>query len=205
MTETIAGLILAGGKSTRFGTDKAAAPLAGRPMLQWVVDALAGVCEEIVIVAALGQELPAVATEVPVTIARDLYAAKGPLAGLVSGFQAVRHPLCFAVSCDVPLVRPELVGVLAEAASGHDIACPLVGGFMEPLVAVYRPAACFPVFRDFVERDILKITAAFGPLDLVLVAESDVRSADPDLESFLNANRPEVLEDIARRLSARYR
>ena len=63
MTETIAGLILAGGKSTRFGTDKAAAPLAGRPMLQWVVDALAGVCEEIVIVAALGQELPAGAGE----------------------------------------------------------------------------------------------------------------------------------------------
>jgi len=205
MIEPIAGLILAGGKSTRFGTDKAVAPLAGRPMLQWVVDALAGACEELVIVAAAGQELPAVTTSLPVTIARDIYDAKGPLAGLVTGFQSVRQPLCFAVSCDAPLLKPELVALLAAAAAGHDIACPLLGGFMEPLVAVYRPSACLPVFRDFVERDILKITAAFGPLDLVVVAEPEIRGADPELESFLNANRPVVLDEIAQRLAARDR
>ncbi|MEO9254265.1 MAG: NTP transferase domain-containing protein, partial [Tepidiformaceae bacterium] len=132
-----------------------------------------------------------------VAVVEDLYEAKGPLAGLVAGFEAVATPLCFATSCDAPLLQPGVIGLLRTHAADHDIACPLVDGFLQPLVAVYRPLACLPVFKDFVERDVLKITAAFGPLRTVLVREEELREVDPGLKSFLNANRPERLAEIA--------
>lgn len=203
MAHGVAGLVLAGGKSTRFGSDKASAVVAGKALLEWVVAGLEPVCDSLTIVVAAGQVLPPFTTRLPVTIAPDLYAEKGPLAGLVSGFGETSAPLCFAVSCDAPLVRPELVTALAALADDYDVVCPLVGGILQPLAAVYRPAACLPVFRDFVERGQLKITAAFGPLRVRVVREYEVRAADPEFESFLNLNRPDGLAAVEARLLER--
>lgn len=201
--EAITGLVLAGGKSTRFGSDKASAPLLDRPMLQWTVAALSEVCQALVIVAAKDQLLPQVEAGPPMTMARDMYEARGPLAGIVSGLSAVETPLCFVVSCDAPLVVPRLVTFLAARAEGWDVVCPYASGFLQPLAALYRTETCLPVFRDFVGRDVLKITAAFGPLRTKIVREDELRAIDPDLESFLNANRPEALGEVERLLRAR--
>jgi len=201
--ERVTGLILAGGKSARFGSDKASAPLLGKPMLQWVISALGGACDALIVVAAQGQQLPNIEASVPVAVVVDEYERLGPLAGLVSGFAAVRTPLCFAMPCDAPLVRPELVSLLASLSAAWDIVCPYVGGFMQPLAALYRVETCLPVFRDFVERDLLKVTAAFGPLRTRVVREGELRAVDPALESFLNANRPETLEEVVAILAAR--
>lgn len=197
----LAGVILAGGRSSRFGSDKASALLLGRPLLQWAVEALSPVCDELVIVAAEGQHLPAIETTLPMTRAIDTYEAKGPLAGLATGFAHASASLAFATSCDAPLIVPELVRALAAMADDYDIVCPFVGGFMQPLTAVYRPAACRPIFQDFIARDVLKITAAFGPLRVRLVRDDEVRRFDPGFASFENANRPEALHRIEQRLS----
>ncbi len=199
----LTGLILAGGKSTRFGSDKASALLLGRPLLQWAAAALEPVCSSLVVVRAPGQTLPPVDFDGEMTVVDDAYEAKGPLAGLTTGFAAVATPLCFAQPCDAPLVRPGLVSYLAGLAEGFDIVCPHVGGFLQPLAAVYRPGSCLPVFRDFIGRDALKITAAFGPLRTRIVREAELTAADPGLESFLSANRPEALHEIESLLIAR--
>ena len=193
----ITGVILAGGKSTRFGSDKAAALLLGRPMLQWSVSALGAVCDELVVVVAKDQVLPAFDAPVPVKVSVDAVEGLGPLAGLVTGLSAVTTQLCFAVSCDAPLIRPELISALASLAPDYDVVCPYVGGFIQPLAAVYRPATCVSVFAQFVERGLLKVTAAFGPLRTKVVREDELSRVDPGLESFLNANRPEMLDELA--------
>ena len=198
----VTGVILAGGKSSRFGSDKASARLLGKPLLQWVVSALEPVCEALVVVRAAGQVLPRIDCARPPVETEDRYEDKGPLAGLVSGFAMVGTEFAFAVSCDAPLVRPELVQLLHERAASADIACPLVEEHLQPLVALYRVATCLPVFRDCVENGRLKITAAYGRLRLVVVSESDIRAVDPDLRSFRNANRPETLAEIAGLLQA---
>jgi molybdopterin-guanine dinucleotide biosynthesis protein A len=200
---SLTGVILAGGKSSRFGSDKASAPLLGKPMLQWAASALSGVCGELVIVVAEGQELPPFEVTVPVRTVVDRYPGKGPLAGLATGFSAVRTELCYATSCDAPLIQPALVELLAGLADDYDIVCPLVEDYLQPLTAVYRAAACGPVFEEFIARDVLKITAAFGPLRMRVVREDEVRAADPELESFVNANRPEVVAEIEERLRGR--
>lgn len=201
--EPVTGVIVAGGKSTRFGSDKASAVVAGRTLLEWVMRGVAPACEAVVVVRAKAQELPAFAADVPVTVVEDLYEAKGPLAGLVAGFGAVSTPLAFAASCDVPLVRPALVSGLAALAEGYDIVVPHVDGFPQPLLAVYRAGVCLPAFRQSVDEDRLKITVAFAGLRVRPARESDLRALDPGLESFRNVNRSDDLGEIEALLRAR--
>ena len=91
MREGVTGIIVAGGLSRRFGSDKASASLRGRPLLQWVRDALAPVVDEIVAVTAAGQALPPMHPAIPVTVVEDREPERGPLAGLAAGFAAAVH------------------------------------------------------------------------------------------------------------------
>jgi molybdopterin-guanine dinucleotide biosynthesis protein A len=197
----VTGLILAGGRSRRFGSDKAWAELEGRPLLQWVGEALAAVCSELVVVRAKGQALPAVAVPVPVRCVEDEFEAFGPLAGLVSGFLHVRTEYCVSAAVDVPLLQPGVVRRLAERAVGHDVAVPRIRGFAEPLAAAYRATTCLARFRASLLGGNRKIQAAYAGMDVVYVDEDDIRDVDADLRSFENANYPESIEELARILS----
>lgn len=199
----VTGVILAGGKSTRFGRDKAAEVVAGASMLQWVMWAAERVCREVVVVRAKGQVLPAIESSVAIRVVEDEYDGLGPLAGLVGAFEAVGEGWCFAGACDAPLLRPAVVGLLAERVADADIVCPVVEGRFQPLCALYRVEACLPLFRAAVERRELRITAAFEGLRVARVREDEVRAADPDLESFRNANWPAEASAIEAVLRAR--
>lgn len=198
--DAIDAIVLAGGKSSRFGSDKASALLRGRPLLQWVVSALDEVCGRIVVVRASGQVLPEFTTRSEVRVVEDLYEARGPLAGLVAGFSGVTSEICFATACDVPLLQPELVRYLASLVDTHDVVCPVVDGFHQPLSSIYRRSACEPLFRRLVEREELRIVPAYQQLDALIVEEDAIREVDPGLLSFRNANRPERLAEIEKLL-----
>jgi molybdopterin-guanine dinucleotide biosynthesis protein A len=197
-------VILAGGRSTRFGSDKAAALLRGRPLLQWVAEALGQVAVRLVIVRAVGQALPALDAPVPVTIVDDEYPGLGPLAGLATGLAGCRAEFAFACSCDAPLISPALVERLAAIARAEqaDIVCPDVAGYPQPLVAVYRVATCAPAFRRAVEERTggLRIVAAYDGLRVAQPGAETFRDVDPALQSFLNANTPARLAEIDRLL-----
>ncbi|RIL02669.1 molybdenum cofactor guanylyltransferase [bacterium] len=193
---SLTGLILAGGKSTRFGSDKASAVVAGKPMLQWVAQALQVACDRLVIVRAAEQVLPRLELAKSAVVVEDRWEARGPLAGLASGLPAVETDYCFAASCDAPLLQPRLVQFLADRARGHDVALVEVARRLNPLVAAYRAATCLPGFEKAVERGDLKITDAFAGLDVLVVDEGEASAQDPGLFSFRNANRPDSLEEV---------
>ncbi len=201
-----AALILAGGRSTRFGSDKASALLQGRPLLQWVIDAaVAGGAQSLVVVRAPGQRLPAsLAATVTLVELDDEFPGGGPLAGLATGLAHIEAPFAFAASCDVPLLQPALIRRLAElaAAARADVVMPRVGGFPQPLVAVYRPAACAPAFRQAIQTGSTggRIVPACSGLHVLEPGEAELRAVDPDLRSFLNANTPARLDEISRLL-----
>ena len=196
----LTGIVLAGGLSTRFGADKALALLRGRPMLAHIAEALASVCSSVVIVAAVGQQLPTLGR--PVNFVRDAYPALGPLAGMVTGLAATHTELSFVISTDAPLLQPELVRFLADRARRKeaDIVCPRLNGNPEPLVSVYRRSACLVPFQAAVERNELKITAAYERLDVLYVDEADLLESDPGLLSFINVNTMSDLAEIQRLL-----
>jgi molybdopterin-guanine dinucleotide biosynthesis protein A len=199
--EVLTGIILAGGKSTRFGSDKASALLAGEPLLDWVAAAVAQVCGRVIVVRAAGQVLPAINANYE--IAEDFVDARGPLAGLVTGMRAAGDGYAFASSCDVPLLRPAVIELLAARAAGRDGAIAVSGGFLQPLVAVYRVETCLPAFERSLAAGNAKLIAALDGLDLAQVDEAALRVADPELLSFRNVNEHRTLAGLETQVGGR--
>ena len=123
----VAGIILCGGKSTRMGGPKESLPLGGGvTMLGRVVEVVSAVVSPVVVVAAVGQKLPALPEHIRVV--RDDMPDVGPLQGLATGLRSLQGQAAAAYvsSCDVPLLRPEFIVRLAERLEGADIAVPFV-------------------------------------------------------------------------------
>lgn len=197
MNEGVTGIIVAGGQSRRFGSDKASASLRGRPLLQWVRDALAPVVDEILIVTAAGQTLPPMHPAVPATVVEDREPERGPLAGLATGFAVAASPVCFATSCDDPLLSTTVVERVIAALGDHDAVLPEIGGFQQPLAAAYRREPCLAAAEAALAGGGNKVIDAFADLDVLALAEDRLIRVDPDLRSFRNANTPDELADIA--------
>src|SRR5262245_19926915 len=127
-----AGIVLAGGKSTRMGLAKATLPFGPELMLQRVVRILGGIVRPIVVVAAPRQELPALTPDV--RIGRDEREGRGPLEGLLVCLTAVagQAEAAYATSCDVPLLVPAFVEALIARLGDAEIAVPMEGQFPHP-------------------------------------------------------------------------
>ena len=183
-------VVLAGGASRRMGRDKRMLPWGtdadGRPrtLLQSVVDTLAHVADDVIVVA---NDRPDVerARVVP-----DAIPGSGSLGGILSGIEAARHERVFVAAADMPFLNVALVRDLLGRLEGHDAVVPIVGGRPEPLHAVYGPAVATAARRQ-IARGQLKIALAFEGLDVVRVPEAELRALDPDLRSFRNVNTPE--------------
>lgn len=135
-----AGVLLAGGRSSRMGASKAALEWHGSTLVRRIAGLLArSVAGPVVVVAAAGQALPALPDSVEVV--NDSRPGRGPLQGFVDGLAAVgdRAAVTFVASTDLPLLHPSFVrAVLGAAVEGVDVAVPEVDGRVQPLAGAYR-------------------------------------------------------------------
>jgi molybdopterin-guanine dinucleotide biosynthesis protein A len=131
-----AAVVLCGGLSSRMGKPKASLPFAGETLLGRVVRVCFEACGEVVVVAAEGQEVPALPAEVRVV--RDGRKEQGPLEGIAAGLAAVRAPAAFCTPCDVPFLTPGFIGRMFDALGDAAAARAVVDGVAQPLLAVYR-------------------------------------------------------------------
>ena len=140
----ISGVVLAGGRSLRFGGEKASALLAGKPLVLWAVERLKTACDKVAVNARPGSEAEAVAHAAGLTVLHDLSGdAAGPLAGVHAGLiWAVTHGArAVAVSpCDAPLLPPDLYVRLVAAAAGGAAMAETADG-SQPLCAVWPVSA----------------------------------------------------------------
>ncbi|WP_436927149.1 molybdenum cofactor guanylyltransferase [Halosimplex amylolyticum] len=164
-SERVRGVVLAGGRSTRFGEEnKALATLDGRPVVAHVVEAVAdGTDGTPVLSVATDSQAERLrrAIDGPVETVRDDADRSGPLAGLDAAVEAIDAPWLFVCACDMPLVTAESVDALRarvpgdSRSDGHrsddhrsdrsrsdagriDAVVPAVDGFDQPLHALYR-------------------------------------------------------------------
>lgn len=200
------GVVLAGGRSTRFGEgDKAVASLAGQPMIRRVADRLTAVVDDLVIncreaqLDAIDAALEGVS--MPVSYAPDPEPDQGPLVGIRTGLQAVEAPYAAVVACDMPFVEPSLLEYLFDRAESNDAAVPrLADGWFQTTQAVYRADAMAAACDRAVGRGERRIVAAFDDLDVVVVEEAEVRRHG-SLDSFDNVNTVAEFEAAAARLT----
>jgi len=190
---TVGGIVLCGGKSTRMGTSKALLAFGTETMLQRVVRLLTSVVSPIVVVAATDQALPDLPPDVIVT--RDERDARGPLEGLRAGLKALPAGIdaAYVTSCDVPLLVPEFVREMIRLADGHDIAVMEIDGFPHPLSAVYRRSV-LPHVESLLAADRLRPVFLFDAVRTRRVAPDDMTAVDPELRTLQNLNTREDYE-----------
>ncbi len=174
--------------------------LLGTTLLQRVVDRIAGVVGEIVVVSAPGQALPPVAAAISVRIAEDDFPGCGPLGGIATGLARIEAPRALAVACDMPLLSAALIADLFRRSDDCDVVMPVIK-YPEPLHAVYSPA-CIDPMRERLGAGQYKITGFLGAVRVCYVQEHECRALDPELRSFLNTNTDADLARVRRLLES---
>jgi len=192
-----AGIVLAGGRSSRMGTPKAALEWHGSTLLRRTVGIIARATDgPVVVVRAPGQELPALPAETEVV--DDPQEGLGPVQGLAAGLAALtgRAEVAFVSSTDMPFLHPAFVRrVLRAVQEGADVGLPVARGYPQPLAASYSVALA-PVAAKLVAGERLRPAFLFEECEVerldetALLADPVLAALDPGLDSVVNVNEP---------------
>jgi len=179
-------IILAGGKSSRLGRNKALQVIGGKSLIQRVIDRLATLSTEIIIVTADGEAIPCYSTVEIKTVA-DIYPEKGPLVGIFSGLLSSSASRAIAVGCDTPFLSVSLLKYMSQICSVYDVVVPRIRNKLEPLCAVYSKKCSGPI-KKLLEQNELRIDRLFSMVKVKYVEEDEINRFDPEHLSFFNIN-----------------
>ncbi len=200
-TKTI-GVLLAGGLARRMGGgDKPLRLIAGRPLLDRVIERLRPQVAGLVL-NANGDPARFAAYGLPV-VADSIADYAGPLAGVLAGLDwtAANRPDCpmiVSVATDAPFLPTDLVARMERAvAKGADLACAASGGQAHPVIGLWPVRLREELRRALVDEGLRKVDLWTARYRLAIVPFSD-QPIDP----FFNANRPEDLARAAALLEA---
>jgi molybdopterin-guanine dinucleotide biosynthesis protein A len=183
-----------------MGRPKAWLPFGNEVMLQRVVRVLREVVEPVVVVAAPGQDVPELGSEVQVV--RDEIEGRGPLGGLAAGLAALqgKADAMYVSSCDVPFLKPEFVRRVISLCGEASICVPHTDGHYHPLAAVYRVLVLAQV-QALLAANRLRTASLFETVLTRSIEPHELTDIDPDLHSLRNVNTPEEYEAAMRELA----
>ncbi len=192
MPSPISSILLAGGRSSRLGTDKARIKLDGRfMMLQGIAQKLLAVSDE-VIVATDGRRYDRL--RLKVKWVEDVYPGAGSLVGLYSGLREASSDYALVVACDMPFLNTELLRYMIALPRDYDVLIPKVGDKIEPLHAIYSKK-CLPPIESSLKAGHLKIIDFLDEVLVRYLPKEVIESYDPEHRSFFNINSLEQLRE----------
>jgi molybdopterin-guanine dinucleotide biosynthesis protein A len=177
-----------------MGRPKALLLFDDEPLIAHVVARLGRLFDEVVVVAAPGQDLPSL----PVTLVRDEVEYQGPVGGMVYGLRVAGGDVSFVTSCDSAFLNLDLISHLVSEIPGHDVVVPHWQGRDQPLHAVYRHGV-LPLLAEQLARGELRPVSLFDRVRTRRIGEAEIRRFDPDGASFFNMNTPADYAEALRR------
>jgi molybdopterin-guanine dinucleotide biosynthesis protein A len=190
--DDVTAFVLAGGKSTRMGKDKAFLEFKGRILLARALELVAGTAQEVRIVgspakfAAFGK------------VIEDIYRDQGPLAGIHAALKSSSTVLSMMLAVDLPFVKPDFLKYLVSAARQTKalVTVPRTGDGFQPLCAVYRREFA-KVAEQSLEQGQNKIDAVFANVEARIIEADELSEAGFATQMFHNLNTPEEFEKAA--------
>jgi len=190
--EDVTGFILLGGKSSRYGSNKAFVKIDGVRLLDRVVAVMTSIFHHVVLLTNTPEQY----AYLHMPMVEDLVKGFGPMGGIYTGLMTLSDEAGFFVACDMPFLRERLIRHMVDVRNDFDAVVPRVDWMLEPLHALYLKK-CLPVFHEAIEHHQHQIVKCLAGLRVRYVDEGELRSWDPDLRSFFNINKPQDLPGAA--------
>lgn len=193
MTTDLTVAVLAGGRSSRMGTDKSFVRVLGRPLIEHILAQVAGVGDETLIVT----NRPDAYAYLGLPLFADVLPDKGALGGLYSALHAARQQHVLCIACDMPFIVRPLLDHLLSLRPEAEAVVPRLAGQPEPFRAMYRRDCLGPI-RTALDAGQLRVTSIFADMQVRYVDEAEIDRFDPEHLSFVNINTPADLEQAGR-------
>ncbi|WP_225911612.1 molybdenum cofactor guanylyltransferase [Desulfuromonas versatilis] len=187
MTEQVTGVILAGGKSSRMGRDKATLEVEGVALFERVLGVFQRIFSDILIAG----ERPDLARP-GVCCHPDIYPGSA-LGGLYTGLFEADSDWIFVAPCDLPFPDPNLIKALLRLRDGYDVVLPRTGQGLDPLFACYRKS-CLEPMRRLLDNRRYRIFDFYDQVRVRYVDEHEL--PEGWRQALLNVNTPEEFQDL---------
>ena len=178
------GVVLAGGKSSRFGQDKAFVLLENEPLWLRARNTLAPLVNKVVISHNSPELFDGNQPIIP-----DIVKNQGPLGGLFSVMSTLEYSGYLFLPVDLPLVTTALLDIILNAEPEFDVVIPRIYGQLQPLIGRYK-ATCLAQIKVNLEHRDRKIANLYNQLKVKFLPQTTFTKVDPSLNSFLNLNTP---------------
>jgi len=186
-----AGFLLAGGKSTRMGADKAYLEFRGQTLLVRALTMMAAVCDRVTITGDPAKFAQYGSTKYG-PVVTDIFPGCGPLAGIHAALAHSSAEMNLMLAVDMPFVSAELLAFVYAAAENNaaTVTVPRTSKGLQPLCAVYR-RDFLPVAEQALRAGNYKIDAAFSAVSTQVIAAAELAVAGFSERSFFNVNTPD--------------
>ena len=194
-------IVLAGGRSSRFGRDKALVNFQGEPLIAHVVAKLQGLGDEYIVSIGRTHDAEQYRRVLPndMLVVEDTVDFHGPLAGFMTALNECKSNVCFLAACDMPFIESKVVQYLFTESSKHSSAIPRwQDGRLEPLHAVYDCNTARTAAQDVVDERVWSMISLVDRMTRVrfVNVEQEIAPINPTLSTFRNLNTPRELQDI---------
>lgn len=190
----VSAIVLAGGRSSRFGSDKLTADVGGRPLLERALEGVRTVARDVVVVLAPGDDRP-IAGDVRTVADREPHG--GPLIGLAAGLDVAAESIVVVVGGDMPSLDADVLGLMVRtllaAGEGTDAVVLVQRSRIAPLPAVLRTGAASDVVTRLIADGERSLRVLFEHLPTRRITEGEWRPLDPKARTLRDVDRPSDL------------
>ena len=181
----VTGVILAGGQSSRMGSNKALLPYRGGRFIESIHQTMTALFDDVLLVTNTPEQY----AFLPCPKVADIHQGMGALAGLHAGLSHSWTEHIFAVACDMPYLNTDVIRALLARRRQADVIIPESAHGLEPLHAIYS-RSCLPHMQAALLEGRRRIISFFPRVAVLYFEQARLAQLDPDADSFSNINTP---------------
>lgn len=185
--ENVTAIILAGGQSSRMGTNKALLTINGQTVIEQIVAECKKITDNVLIVTNRFSDYKFL----HLPMVEDKEKGKGPLAGIQAGLSAVSTEKTIVIACDMPFISTKVALALLDELTSYDACIPEINDQLHPLFAAYRKS-CLPAVNESLAEGQLRIRQFLSKVHVKIKTENELPSYLD--QAFFNMNNPEEYE-----------